>query len=350
MNEHQRGKVNALVKRLSEDQDGVEALKQALEASGMSLMTQATVENFPECDLIDRLGDSRFGIILDAETTGLEADDEVVELAMLRFQYDEYGILNLREVFNGVREPSKPMSEEAARVTGITAQELEGQTIRTEDITRLLDGVDIVVAHHAAFDRKMVERTFPDAGFDKMAWHCSMDQVDWSARGEKGRSLEVLALNRGYVYGSHRADADVIATAFVLSGDEASSPFSEMLKAGSRDTIHIIAKDSPFSAKDALKAAGFKWAADGADAYGHKAWHKEVPDRPQDIAEVADLLRSREVYGKEMALPSYRVSPETRYSGRKPETMEYFRTAEAPDLKASFDQLDTDVPGLPGMG
>mgnify|MGYP005838347917 CR=1 FL=1 len=346
MSPEQSDRVFALVRKLSGSDEGADVLARALDASGMSLMKKATLENFPGVTDPDRLENSRTGIIIDTETTGLDDTDEVVELAMLRFRYDDQGVLSLDAVYNELREPSCPMTEEASRITGITDKDLAGKSIPDADVARFLDGAEVVVAHHAAFDRKMAERTFPEAGFDKMPWRCSLEEVDWTARGKNGRSLEVLALGAGYTYGSHRADADVIATAFVLNGQGENSPFSEMLETGARDTIHVIAKDSPFHSKDALKEAGFKWSNDGSEAHGHRAWHKEVPDVPEKVAEVAELLRSRKVYGKEMALPSYRVDAMTRYSGRKPGGMEMFRTANAPDISSSLEQQNTELPGL----
>jgi len=310
------------------------------------MLRQARIEAFPTCTDADRLAAARTGIILDSETTGLEAHDEVVELAMLRFRFDAGGILSLDAVFNELREPSVPISEEASRVTGITAETVAGHHISDEQIRDFVAGSELVIAHNAAFDRQMVERTFPGAGFNDISWHCSFAQVDWISRGKNGRSLEVLALSEGYVYGSHRADADVIATALVLNAGSTETAFAELLRNGERDTIHVIAKDSRFEAKDALKASGFRWSNDGSDAYGHRAWHREVPDTPEELNALADLIRSPAVYGKEMSLPAFRVNAMARYSGRKPGGSENFRTAEFRGLEAEMAARLPDQPCL----
>jgi DNA polymerase III subunit epsilon len=347
MRPDQEERVRALIGTLTGTAAGREMLASALQASGHALMRQATLDAFPSCTDPDRLASARTGIILDSETTGLEGHDEVVELAMLRFRFDAGGILALDAVFNELREPSVPISEEASRVTGITAETVAGCRISADQIRDFMKGAELVIAHNAAFDRQMVERTFPGAGFDEIAWHCSFAQVDWLSRGKNGRSLEVLALSEGFVYGSHRADADVIATALVLNGKGSETPFAELLRNGERNTIHVIAKDSRFDAKDALKAGGFRWSSDGSDAYGHKAWHKEIPDTPEELSALAGLIRSPAVFGKEMSLPAFRISALTRYSGRKPASgQENFRTAEFRNLQEEFEARVPDQPSL----
>lgn len=346
MRPDQEERIRSLIGTLTGTDAGRGLLSAALQASGHALMRQATLDAFPTCTDPDRLALARTGIILDSETTGLESHDEVVELAMLRFRFDAGGILALDAVFNELREPSVPISEEASRVTGITAETVAGCRITDEQVSDFMRGAELVIAHNAAFDRQMVERTFPGAGFDQIPWHCSFAQVDWFSRGKNGRSLEVLALSEGYVYGSHRADADVIATALVLNGGGTETAFAELLRRGEIDTIHVIAKDSRFEAKDALKAAGFRWSNDGSDAYGHRAWHKEVPATPDELNALAELIRSRAVYGKEMSLPAFRLDARTRYSGRKPGVQENFRTAEFRNLKEEFEARSPDQPCL----
>lgn len=346
MNAEQEQRVRALIARLAGSEEGVALLEDAMGRSGLAVLRKAVPENFPACTDPARLAAARTGVILDCETTGLEATDEVIELAMLRFRFDEGGILALDEVFSELREPSVPISEEASLVTGITSETVAGKTITDAQVAGFLEGAEIVVAHNAGFDRPVAERTFPGAGFDRVDWHCSLEQVDWKGRGKKGRSLESVVLSEGYVYGSHRADADVIATAFALQSTAEETAFAEMLRTGGTPTIQVVAKDSRFEAKDLLKEAGFRWSNDGSDALGFRAWHKEIPDTPEETSKLADLLRGRGVYGKEMSLPACRMTARTRYSGRRPTVQEHFRTAEFPTLREELDARATDQPGL----
>jgi DNA polymerase III subunit epsilon len=346
MSPEQEEKIRILIGRLTRTDEGSDLLRDVLDQAGIAMMKMARIETFPACTDPVRLAAARTGIILDSETTGLEATDEVVELAMLRFRFDEQGILALDEVFNELREPSVPISEEASRVTGITAETVAGKSITDEQIARFLEGAELVIAHNAGFDRPMVERTFPGAGFDLIDWHCSLEQVDWKGRGKKGKSLESVVLSEGYVYGSHRADADVIATAFALISTGTETAFAEMLRRGKTPTIQVVAKDSRFESKDLLQKSGFRWSNDGSEALGFRAWHKEIPDTPEETSPLAELLRSRGVYGKEMSLPARRTTAVNRYSSRKPDIQEHFRTAEFPTLREEMSARDPDQPGL----
>ena len=349
MTPEQEKKIRDLIGRLSGSDEGRALLGSALEGAGLAMLRLATLGNFPTCTDPDRLSAARTGIILDSETTGLEATDEVVELAMLRFRFDEQGILALDEVFNELREPGVPISEGASRVTGITAETVAGKRITDDQVAQFLTGAELVVAHNAGFDRPMVERTFPGAGFDEIAWHCSLAQVDWEERGKKGRSLESVVLSEGYVYGSHRADADVFATAFALNSGSEETSFSEMLRKGAVETIKVVAESYDFSEtrNTALKNAGFRFSMDGSESLGlKKMWYKEVQNTPEETLAVSDLLRSREVFGKEMSLPASRVTVLNRYSGRSPATQERFRTAEFQTLREEAEARTPDQPSL----
>ncbi len=59
----------------------------------------------------------KIAVILDTETTGLDhTRDEVIELGMVAFVYDEEGrIGNVIGTFNGLREPGVPISPEITR-------------------------------------------------------------------------------------------------------------------------------------------------------------------------------------------------------------------------------------------
>lgn len=346
MTPEQEERIRALIAKLTISEEGRAVLDAALDQAGLAVLKRARLDTFPTCTDPGRLAAARTGIILDSETTGLEATDEVVELALLRFRFDEQGILALDAIYNELREPSVPISEEAARVTGITAETVAGKRITDAEVAAFLEGAELVIAHNAAFDRQMVERTFPDAGFDRLPWHCSLEQVDWKGRGKKGKSLESVVLSEGFVYGSHRADADVIATAFALNATSGETAFAEMLRKGAVASVLVVAKDSRFEAKELLKEAGFRWSNDGSEALGHRAWFKEIPDTPEATAELSALLRSRGVYGKEMSLPACRMDAMSRYSGRRNPGQEFFRTAEFPTLAAAMESRNPDQPGL----
>src|SRR5690606_25095582 len=79
----------------------------------------------PECPL------PHIAIILDTETTGLDAEiDELVELGMVKFRFSSDGQIGpIVDRFQAFQEPQAPLSEEVARLTGLSADELCGQAI-----------------------------------------------------------------------------------------------------------------------------------------------------------------------------------------------------------------------------
>ena len=47
-------------------------------------------------------------------------------------------------------------------LTGITANMVVGKTINSSTVSQFLDGVDLIVARNAQFDRVFFEKTFPN--------------------------------------------------------------------------------------------------------------------------------------------------------------------------------------------
>src|SRR5262245_22758659 len=84
-----------------------------------------------EWRLATSAGDKRRAVLVDTETTGLDQDkDEVIELALLPFEYDfESGrIVSVDEVeaLSAFREPSFPIPAEATRLHGVTNEMVKG--------------------------------------------------------------------------------------------------------------------------------------------------------------------------------------------------------------------------------
>lgn len=336
-------KVDSIIKSLTSNLSGVAMLTASLKSSGYGMMTVVTKDAFPEVVDPVRLSFAKKGIVLDVETTGVETSvDEITELAMIEFFYDDKGIIKIGEVFDEFNEPkTKWIDADVEALTGITNEMVAGKIINRTKVKSIVKDSDIIIAHHASFDRKMVENNLPDCGFDTAKWYCSVNDVEWLKRGKSGRSLEVLALSEGLVYGSHRADADCLATLFILNGqsDDGKTAFAELLERGGKDTLLLIAEGAPFAVKDALKNRKYRWAADGTEAFGIKAWYTEILDTPEDVINEEVFLRS-EVYKKNIAIPCYRIDATSRYSERKPGAQEFFRTADVKTLVEAADQRD----------
>jgi DNA polymerase III epsilon subunit-like protein len=241
------------------------------------------------------------GIILDTETTGLNArKDEIIEIGMIAFTFDAIGnIGDITGIYGGVQQPSISIPPEITRLTGITDDMVAGQKIDMAALKALIEPADLLIAHNAGFDRPFCE-AFSHL-FSAKAWACSNSEVDWSLRGYEGTKLGYLVGQAGYFHEGHRAVDDCFALLEVLArkvDGSASTAFAELYEASQRSRVRIYAENSPFDMKDHLKARGYRWS-DGSDGRP-KSWWIEVGEDALD-----DELRylRAEIYGYRDADP-----------------------------------------------
>ena len=231
--------------------------------------------------------DAKVGLIVDVETTGLDhGTDEVIEIGMIRFAYSPRGtILGPTATFQAFREPGKPIPAHITHLTGITDAMVAGQSVDEAALRAFVDGVDLVIAHHAAHDRKFCERLC--SIFEHLAWACSLSQVPWISEGVEGTKLYYLAYQQSFWYEGHRALDDCHALLEILEMPLPRShriTFAVLLEAAFRDTRRVWAIGAPYQVKDRLKARGYRWSS-GQDGR-YRAWHKDV-----DSSEVEGELR-----------------------------------------------------------
>lgn len=227
----------------------------------------------PVYDEVDPDEASRVGMFLDVETTGFDAArDKVIELAMVPFTYTEDGrIHQVFKPFSALEDPGMPIPKEIQELTTITDAMVAGQAFDEERVADLFGSADLVVAHNAKFDRPFVDRRFRD--LKPVAWACSASEVPWRHVGIEGRKLEYIAYRYGVYFEGHRAAIDCQVGVHILAqrlpGSEA-TVLSALLESARSSSIHLYATDSPFEAKDRLKARGYRW--DG----GRRCWWTSV--------------------------------------------------------------------------
>ena len=261
----------------------------------------------------DAPGDIARLLILDTETTGLShGRDKIMELALLRVDVDRATgqPVGPVQVYDGLEDPGQPIPADVQAITGIDDGMVRGQQLDTARIAELLDGVDLIVAHNAGFDRPFVEARLP--AFAAKAWACSFADIDWKGEGRGSSKLESLALGLGLFYDAHRAEMDCHALLAVLQADLPAAKvtgLARLLATAPTLRYRLQATGAPFEAKDALKDRGYRWDAT------QKVWHTRLDDAALLEAEAAWL--KAQVYGQRAA----RVQVETldalvRYSGR----------------------------------
>ena len=225
--------------------------------------------------------------IVDCETTGLADADEVIELAVVPFEYEKATGRVVRvltsEARTGFCEPSIPIPPDATRVHGITAEMVAGKQITDEQLAPVLNGVQLCIAHHASFDRGMVERQWPM--FEHLPWACSIADMDWSAEGIGSNKLDYILWKQGWFFDGHRAGDDALATLFALtltlpvSGKHG---LSVLLERARRPQYLLRAIDTSFDHKAVLQARRYQWDPGGEDRC--KAWTVMTADPDAEVA------------------------------------------------------------------
>lgn len=217
--------------------------------------------SFPEA-----CGETVRAAIVDCESTGLDLEtDEVIELAIVPFEYEKATgrvvQVHADRIFSGFREPTVPIPEESQRVHGITPAMVAGCVITPEQVASAVEGVQLVIAHHASFDRPMLEKHWPMV-FEQLCWACSFQDIDWSSEGLRSAKLDYLLMKHGCFHDGHRALDDVMALLFLLtqplpvSGKPA---LGGLLEHARRPLSLVRATDTAYAGNPGLKARGWRW-------------------------------------------------------------------------------------------
>jgi DNA polymerase-3 subunit epsilon len=252
-------------------------------------------------------------VVLDTETTGLDpATDKVIELALTKFEYargtGEVG--RVLAVYDGLEDPGMPIPPESTALHGITDEMVRGRRLDESAIEAVLDGVGIVIAHNAGFDRPFTERRLP--GFASLAWGCSLREVPWESVGIGSAKLEYLAYRYGFFFDAHRAEIDCRALLEVLRqpfGETGETALKILLESAREPSLRIWAIGSPFETKDVLKARGYRWESE------KRVWYRDLgaADLKQELAWLKETVYGGKSVGIEVETFDARV----RYSGRE---------------------------------
>jgi DNA polymerase III subunit epsilon len=293
--------------------DELEHLATVLEASGdyriLRRLRSGTTSILPQGI------STRRGVIVDVETTGLDpAADEILELAMLAFDYSTDGaFVTAVESFDELRDPGRPISSDVTALTGLTDEMVAGRSIDAACVAAFVDSAALVIAHNAGFDRRFCERFYPV--FAEKAWACSLREVGWADEGFESARLSHLANGYGFFFDGHRALHDCEATLEVLlrplprSGRTA---LSALLGSARRPRWRVRADGAPYALRDALKRRGYKW--DAGDSGRRGAWWTEVAE--EDLETEQEFLRTNVYRRKDAVVDARLLTAFERYSKR----------------------------------
>jgi DNA polymerase-3 subunit epsilon len=253
----------------------------------------------------------RIAVIVDTETTGLDhTRDEVIEIGMVAFSYDEDGrIGDVIGTYNALREPTVPITPEITLLTGIKPEMVKGHTIDLDAVEAFIQPAHLVIAHNARFDRPFCERLAH--GFSLKAWACSHAEISWSEYGFEGSKLGYLLSQCGWFHQGHRAVEDCHALLEVLAtplrGD-AGWAMSHLLGSARKALLRIWAEGSPFDMKDTLKKRGYRWN-DGSNGQP-KSWFIEIAE---DAYEAEMKFLRQEIYCRDVQPFTQRITAFGRF-------------------------------------
>lgn len=232
------------------------------------------------------------GLFVDVETTGLDTETaHVIEFALVPFEFDGDG--RVHAVGAGLsffNDPWEPIAPEITALTGITDDDVRGQSIDVALVDEALRGAHLVVAHNAEFDRPIIERALP--AFARMAWACSYQEVEWQQFGCIGKKLgNILEGATREFFAAHRATDDCHAGVHALAAAklDGRTALSYLLESARQPTVRVWADGSDYAIKGALKQRGYHWAGDPI-----KCWRRNM--RPGTApAEVAWLASEHRI-------------------------------------------------------
>lgn len=166
-------------------------------------------------------------LVIDTETTGLSSTDEAIEIALALYQVNinDYSVTKISS-YTGRRCPSVPINPRAQQVHKISLSELIGKEFDHKEVNSLFKTADILIAHNASFDARMLEPIYP--GIKNLHWRCTLKQWPWPP--STGKSLASIAtdLNISRLH-AHTADGDVDILSACLFYEEANGAFLKNL-------------------------------------------------------------------------------------------------------------------------
>lgn len=272
--------------------DNAEALAHILEASGdyQVLRRLKVPESYSPPEGVSLLR----GLVVDVETTGLDTTREkIIELGAVPFDFDSSGrVYGVHAALSYFEDPGKPIPQDVVEITGITDADVSGQHIDDEAVLTALDPVVLVIAHNAAFDRRMLERRFP--AFEKKYWACSMQEVPWQEFGSRSRKLDYLLYRVARAFHTgHRAADDCLATLHLLTmtrSERGGTALASLLESARLPTIRLWANGAPIEVKDALKQRHYRWFP-GSETRA-KSWYLDLSGEEQLKAEQGWLRKN----------------------------------------------------------
>src|SRR5690606_26802001 len=98
------------------------------------------------------------------ETTGLGELDEPISIGIVLAEVvlPKGHLVRQVEALYNVREPGVPINPQAQAVHGLSTDFLSGKSFDLSRIRDLIEQADVLIAHNANFDRRMLAKIIPE--------------------------------------------------------------------------------------------------------------------------------------------------------------------------------------------
>ena len=219
---------------------------------------------------------------LDLETTGTDKkEDKIIEIALkcIELNKSDGSDMNVIDAYESFQDPNMSIPEDATKVNGITDDMVKGQSIDWNVVESIFNTSQLIVAHNASFDRAFMDQSL-EVSKHKI-WACSINDINWDARGFISFKQETLCINHGFYYDSHRAmnDIDALIHLLIHPSYADNKPVAELIKNAKQNLCRIDALFSKYEYKDILRKNGYRWHDPNNGKKDEKCWRKFIhPD------------------------------------------------------------------------
>lgn len=154
---------------------------------------------------------SRRYVICDIEATGLDAESDLIEIALITYEDDK-----IIEIYDTLINPLRPISEYISNLTQISNRELQDapKFYEVADAIRLrLEGA-VFVSHNTEFDLGLLRRKYQEMGQElRVKNFCTLKVAQYEIPGLKNYNLDALCSFFAIkIKDRHRATGDALAT------------------------------------------------------------------------------------------------------------------------------------------
>lgn len=249
-------------------------------------------------------------LVIDVETNGLDCQkNHIIELGYVKLEISKKTglVQKVLSKYSCLQEITEPLSVNIIKITGITDEDLKGQSIDWNLLNEDVKDVDFCVAHNSNFDRPFVESKIKNLRDKK--WLCSYNDISWDDWDFPKKSQEALCEYHGFYFVGHRAVNDVEALSELLqktNPNEDKTYFLSLIEKMNSIEHLVVARNTPFESRIVLKECNFLWEPN------HKFWYKYIGNK-NELDEIKAILKTDLPTSKSTYIDTINITAENKY-------------------------------------